>query len=173
MGLALISAEQVIALSAETVANNTGWATYVDTQYTSGSPFALSADTNTILPNNAGSKIESQMPVDVTEFYDGSVITGRNGDSLDLMLYFKAVPNVNNQWIDIWIDIGGSVGELYRQTFAFPRGSGQERGIVYALPSAYTLNTWEANGGTVYIRSNNTVDIYDITFNFDRSHKAR
>lgn len=151
----------------------TGWATYVDTTYTSGSPFSVSADTNTVLPNDAGTTIETQKPVDVATFYDGSVITGRNGDNLDIMIYFKATPSAANQYLDMWVDIGGAVGELYRQTFSFPRGAGVERGILYALPSAYTLGTWEANGGTVYVRSNASLTLHSINFNFDRSHKAR
>jgi hypothetical protein len=153
--------------------SNTGWASYVDTQYTnSGSPFVLAANTDTILPNNAGTIIDSQKPNDIVTFYDGSVITGRNGDNLDIMIYFKAVPSSVNQYLDIWIDIGGAIGELYRQTFEFPKGAGVERGVLYSLPSAYTLNTWEANGGTVYLRSNSDLDIFGINYNFDRSHKA-
>ena len=151
----------------------TGWATYADTQYpNAGSPFSVLANTDTILPNNKGSLNESQKPEHVTTFYTGSVITGRNGDNLDIMIYFKAVPSQANQFMDIWIDIGSPVGELYRQTYSFPRGAGVERGILYALPSAYTLNTWEANGGTVYVNSNHDLDVYGINFNFDLSHKA-
>ena len=152
----------------------TGWSTYVDTVHTIGSPQVISADTDTILTNNAGSKIETQMPADVVEFWDSATntVTGRNGDNLDLMLYFKAVPSVQNQWLDMWIDIGGAVGELDRQTFSFPRGASVERGVVYALPSAYTLNTWETNGGSIYVRTNASLNIYNKVFNFDRSHKA-
>ena len=150
-----------------------GWASYNDTQYTSGSPLVLAANTDTPLPNNAGSVVNSQLPSDITSFWDGSTITGRNGDNLDVQIYFKAESTVANQWLDVWIDIGGGVGELYRQTFSFPKGSGVERGIMYSLASSYTLNTWEANGGTVYVRSNGIANIYDIVFNFDRSHKAR
>ena len=153
--------------------DRTGWASYVDTQYTEGSPFVLPANTDTTMPNNAATVIDHQKPVDIATFYDGTVITGRDGDSLDVMIYFKAKPTVVSQNIDVWVDIGGAVGELYRQTFTFPKGAGVERGILYALPSAYTLNTWQANGGTVYIRSDNSVDIYDIVYNFDRTHKAR
>jgi len=154
-------------------ADTSGWASYNDTQYTSGAPFTLSADTDTALPNNKGTILETQKPSDVTTFYDGTVITGRNGDNLDLQIYFKATPSSQNQWIEIWVDIGGSVGELYRQTFSFPRGTGVERGIMYSLASAYTLGTWEANGGTVYVRSNASATIHSIVYNFDRSHKAR
>lgn len=151
----------------------TGWASYTDTQYSSGSPFNLTANTDTVLPNNAGTSVKTQIPTDVTDFYSGGLITGREGDAIDIMIYFKAKPSAADQEIDVWIDIGGSVGELYRQTFSFPKGSGVERGILYALPSAYTLNTWETNGGTVYIRSDAACEIYDINFNFDRTHKAR
>ena len=156
-----------------TIFGRTGWAQYADTLYTSGSPFNLPATTATVLPNNAGNTIETQRPSDVTSFYEGGKITGRNGDNLDIMIYFKAKPSAVDQYIDVWIDIGGAVGELYRQTFTFPKGVGVERGIMYSLSSAYTLNTWESNGGTVYIESSASAQIYDIVFNFDRSHKAR
>jgi hypothetical protein len=151
----------------------TGWGTYVDTQYPVGSQFAVAANTDTLLPNNAGSKIETQKPADVVTFYDGSVITGREGDGIDIMIYFKAVPTAPAQYIDIWIDIGGTVGELYRQTFSFPKGAGIDRGILYPVPSAYTLGTWEANGASVYVRSDSILNIYDINYNIDRNHKAR
>ena len=159
-----------------------GWASYVDTQYPDDqNVFTLAADTDTIFPNNSGTVVDSQKPTDITSFvtvvdlgaYSHSKINGRNGDGIDIMLYFKAIPSAQNQWLDIWIDIGGSVGELYRQAFAFPRGSGVERGILYALPSAYTLGTWEANGGTIYVRSNASTSIYKPNLNIDRTHKAR
>ncbi len=64
---------------------NTGWASYTDTTYVdAGTAWTLSADTDTILPNNKGIAIEFQMPPDIDTFYDGSVITGRNGDNLDV-----------------------------------------------------------------------------------------
>lgn len=219
-----------------------GHASYTDNIYVdSGTALTVTANTDTILPNNAGVIYDSQKPSDINTFYfsgglnissitgafvkgetitgatsgttavieslgvdfiyflnnNGSFtptetitgntslasatvdslinpfITGRDNDNLDIMIYFKAVSSSVDQWIDIWIDIEGSVGELYRQTFSFPKGSGVERGILYALPAAYTRNTWQANGGKVYIRSNHNVDIYKINFNFDRSYKAK
>jgi hypothetical protein len=169
--LTAVNSETVVF---QTVAPITGWASYVDTQYQlEANAFTALADVTTDLPNNSGTIFDAQKPLDVPTFYDGTVITGRNGDQLDVMLYFQAVPSVVNQWLEIWIDIGGGVGALYRQTFAFPRGTGVSRGIVYGLPSAYTAATWQANGGTVKVLSNADVDIFDINYNFDRSHKAR
>lgn len=157
----------------QAVYRRTGWGSYVDGVHISaGTAFTALAGVDTALPNNKATVNESQKPSHVTTFYDGTVITGRNGDNLDIMIYFKAIPTNVSQSIDIWIDIGGAVGELYRQTYSFPKGSGVERGIMYPLPSAYTLGTWEANGGTIYINSSHDVDIFDINYNFDLSHKA-
>lgn len=151
-----------------------GWATYSDGVYTSAAPLTLVSNTDTALPNNAASVIDSQKPLDVTTFYDSGTgkITGRNGDGIALTVFFKALSSQNQQWIDVWLDIGG-IGELYRQTFAFPRGSGQERGILWGLPSAYTLGSWEANGATLYVRSNAAISLYGIVYNISRTHKAR
>lgn len=157
--------------------NYSGWGAYTDTQYTSGSPFTLLADVNnyTNLPNNAGSVLETHKPLDITKFYDGVTgkILGRNGDGLAWSIEMKATPSVNNTWMEIGIDIGGGIPILYPDTFNFPRGTGVERSIIYAIPAAYTLNTWEANGGIVKIKSDNNITIHSIRYVFNRTHKAR
>lgn len=216
----------------------TGWASYVDTQYTVGSPLALIGGATVKLPNNCGSVIDSQMPPDVDSFYFqrklnlsnlvgvfekgetvtggtsgatgvvlyagstylhlrtvtgtfvdteeitggtsaatadvsgapiGSKITGREGDNLDVMIYFRATPSSINSEIDIWIDIG-LPNLLYLQTIYFRATT--EKGVLYALPSAYTLNTWQANGGDIYVKPSVNMTVYGMNFNFDRSHKA-
>lgn len=151
---------------------STGWASFVDTQYDSDNKFTLQVGIDTILPNNAGFILDEQKPIDFSYFYQNGEITGRKGDNLDIQIYFKAVPTHPDQWLDVWIDIGGSIGELYRQTFTFPKGNGEVRGIMYSLSSGYTYSTWQENSGKVYIRTNYTCYIYRINFNFDRSHKS-
>lgn len=151
---------------------STGWASYIDTQYTSAATaFSLPANIDTLLPNNSGVILDAQKPLDITSFYDNGKITGRDGDSLDLMAFFLAIPTVNDQWLDIWIDIGGD-GELYRDTKVFPKGQGAERGVNYSLSSVYNGETWAANGAEIYVRSNGIVNIHTINYNFDRTHKA-
>lgn len=150
----------------------TGWGSYSDTAYTSGSPFALTANTDTVLPNNKGTVIETQKPLDVATFYDGTVITGRNGDGLSLTLECTVEPaSGTNTYFEIWVDIGGSVGKLYPRTIPFVKGV-----TAYSLNvsfTAYTLDTWQANGGTVYVRSNTNCDIYGIRYVLTRTHRAR
>lgn len=163
-----------LIVSAEGLASRaTGWAEYRDTQYTTGAAFAVVADIDTDLPNNAGAVIDSQKPIDITSFYTGGVITGRNGDGLLVTIDFKARPtNVSTTDMEIWLDIGGGIPPIYRRLITFPKGNGVERSV--ALTSgAYTLNTWEANGATVKVRANGPVDIYDIRYVLSRTHKAR
>jgi len=67
--------------AAEKIENNfvelygeTGWASYVDTQYSSGSPFSVTSSTDTVIPNNAATIVEPQKPSDIDEFYfSGSI----------------------------------------------------------------------------------------------------
>lgn len=47
-----------------------------------------------------------------------------------------------------------------------------EHGVTISV-AGYTRDTWEANGGTFYIRCNAAVDIYDIRFVLTRTHKSR
>ena len=148
----------------------TGWAQYADTQYTDVSPFSIVSNTDTVLPNNAGSVIDSQKPDDIATFYDGTVITGRNGDGLAITIDFNAVPtNVNTTYIEVWVDIGGAVGELYRRIISFPKGVGEIRPVNFTVVG-YTLGTWETNGGTVYVRANGSADLYNIRYVLTRTH---
>lgn len=151
----------------------TGWGNYQDTQYTSGSPFSVSADTDTVLPNNKGSLIETQLPPDVPTFYDGTVIKGFAGDGISITVDMKVTPtSAGSTYIEVWFDIGGAVGQLYRRIVSFPKGQGVVRPLNFTV-NGYTLDTWEANGATTYVRSNGTCDIYDIRYLVAREHKAR
>jgi hypothetical protein len=107
---------------------------------------------------------------------DGTIgdgyITGQNGDSYMITVDFKAKPtNAGTTYIEDWVDIGGAVGELYRRISSFPKGNGIERSIVHST-AVYSLDTWESNGATVYMRANGPADIYDIRFVVFRMHKA-
>lgn len=149
-----------------------GWADYVDTTYSSGSPLAISADTDTVLTNNAGTIRNTYAPADIGAMYSEGKIVGRTGEAIGITLDFTAVPtNANTTLIETWIDIGSPVGQLYRRPYSFPKGQGVARQIISST-IAYTLDTWETNGGTVYVRANNTCDIYDIRFVIFRMSKV-
>lgn len=154
-----------------------GWSDYSDTQYTAASPLALSADTDTIVPNNAGVTRDQYKPRSIPEYYNATTgkILGRDGDAMTFTLDCKVKPtNANTLYIEFWIDIGAPVGELYRRIVSFPKGNGVVRPITLTT-AVYTLDTWQTNGGTVYCNAVNTADIYDIRFIFHqlyRNHNA-
>jgi len=157
------------------VGDYTGWADYVDGIYTLASPLSLSAFNKITLPNNATTIRDSQKPIDITEFYNASnsTITGRNGDGINIVIEFKAKPTTAaTTKLTVAIDIGGAVGEIYVRDFILSKGNGVQH---YYLSSfdAYTLDTWEANGGTVKIVSDAAAVIYDIRYVITRTHKAR
>ena len=152
--------------------DDTGWAQYADTQYTSGAPFSILANTDTLLPNNAAQILDSEKPSDVTTFYDGSVITGRNGDGITITVDLTAVPTTaSTTSLELWLDIGAPVGELYRRIVTFPKGNGIARPINFTI-TGYTLDTWETNGATAYVRANGTADLYGIRYVITRTHRG-
>ena len=154
----------------------TGWGVYSDTTYTTGSPFLVTAGTPAqALPNNAGSKIETQLPSDIATFYDGTVITGRNGDGIMIMMEFQCRPTTNATDVRIKtsIDIGGAVGEIYPFEFSLGKGLGVEHFFLKST-LAYTLDTWETNGGTVLVEAfNSNIEVYNIRYLISRTHKAK
>lgn len=155
----------------------TGWATYGDTVYTSGSPFSITSGTTSTLPNNAGTVINTQLPTGVTSFYDSSTnkFTPENdGDYYTVTIRFKAQTTAAvGGYFDFGIDIGGALGVQFKETKIFAKGAGIEHNFSIVVP-CYTASTFVANGGLVKITSGlGTMTIYDINFQFDRVHKSK
>lgn len=151
----------------------TGWADYVDTEYNTTSRFTASDGVQTDFPNNAGTVRDSQKPLDIVEFYNGSDILGINGDAYNIAIRFKAEPQAVNMYCDFVYDIGGAVGELPARLITFPKGSGIEVDVQFSAEE-YTLDTWEANGANVKVTCDGgDAEFWDISYKIFRTHKAR
>jgi head-tail adaptor len=147
----------------------TGWAAYTH----NGAAQTLLADTKVLLTNNSGVKIETQKPADIADLYDGTVITGRVGDSIMAGIEFTFTPSDGSaSSLSINIDIGGGFGELYAEEFPITNGGGVAHRISYH-PPAYTLDTWAANGGTVEVMADGPGVITGTRYVIHRLHKAR
>lgn len=147
----------------------TGWAAYVHT----GAAQAIAADTETALVNDAGAKLEGQQPIDVASLYDGAVVTGRNGDSIMVGVEFTFTPDDGTaSMLRLSIDIGGGIGKLYPEEFPITSGAAVEHKVSYH-PPAYTLDTWEANGGTLKVETDGPGVITGVRYVIHRLHKAR
>ena len=162
--------------------SETGWGKYTDSQYNSGSPFSIVADTDTIVPNNSSLTDESQLPTDVATFteivdsatsglaYDYSKILGGENDSLLIDLNLKSIPtDASASYIELWFNDGS--GQENKHIFTFPKGMGEVRHINLSI-AAILSSDWEANGGTLYARSNGSCNIYDVSWSVNRIHKA-
>ncbi len=149
-----------------------GWASYADTQYSSGSPLTMVTDVPVVMPNNAGAIIDTQKPSDIASYYTANKITGRNGDSVLIAIDLIGRPTTASAtWLDLYLDIGGSIGIFYRTTQQFPKGNGQAQNILFNIP-AYQGTTWEANGATVYGVANHGLEIWGVRYVVHRLHRG-
>lgn len=168
----------VVGIPTDSVYSNyTGWAVYNDGAFTTGSPFSVGSGSKVTLPNNSATSIESQLPTDVSTFYNStdSLITGRNGDGVSITIEFSVRPTTaaSNVRVRTTIDIGGAVGEIYPYEFQMTKGQNVEHYFLEVI-NGYTLGTWEANGGKVKVEAiNGPIEIYTIRYVVTRTHKAR
>lgn len=157
------------------VQSTTGGADYADGQYTDLSPFALIESDGTVtLPNNAATIYDTQKPSTIPTFYDGTKIVGIDGNFYNITVEFSVRPTsaANDIRVQTSIDIGGAVGEIYYRDFSLTKGNGNEH-FYSASFLFYSRDTFEANGGTVKIRTlNGPVEIYNIRYVFALTHNA-
>lgn len=156
---------------------NTGWAQYLDTQYTEASPLVVTQGTTVNLPNNALSVIETQLPTDSAGFYDGTRITpDANGDSYAVRTGFKIKSSSQTGAFALDLDISalgdGSILVFERNT-SLTKGANTEQ--AYSTTNlVYTLGTFLANGGlTRFTSVAGTSSVYDITYVISKVHGAR
>jgi lysophospholipase L1-like esterase len=154
----------------------TGWASYVDNAYTSGSPFVVTAGNTDTLENNAATSITNQLPLGVTAFYNATtkkITPARDGDWYNCIIRFKAKTTANNDYFTIYCDVDGTVNEVYEETIPMVKGAGNEH--LYTLKMiVYSGSTFVANGGTMKITAaSGDLSIYDISYSICRTHRAR
>lgn len=154
----------------------TGGAQYVDGTYTSGSPLVilegntaqLTCDASTIVDNNIPSDFGSGMWDNTTN----KLLAVNQKDWFDLEIRFKAENSENNGYFDIFLDIGGAVGELSRETQIFSRLSGTEQSFK-ANFDYYSGSIFISNGCTINISADKgDLSIYDIEILPFRKHKG-
>ena len=158
----------------DSLGKRSGWGRYVDNQYTEGSPFTITEGVQSALPNNKATVIEDYLPDGVATFYDGTVITPENvGDYYTITIRFKAKNSGNvGGHFDFSIDLGGDIGEQFKESLIFAKGSNTEQSFSIDTPF-YSSDTFVANGGTVkiYAHSGN-LSIYDIEYQITRVNKS-
>jgi len=155
----------------------TGWGDYTDTEYSSGSPQSITGGSYVTLQNNAGTKREQELPLDVSSFYDATAdsIVGNAGDGIMVTIEFdlRRASATSDYGIEVTIDIGEEgVTEilLYNRTYVLD-GSIDSR--ITITTGAYTLDTWEANGGRVKINATVDIEVWGARIIIHRVHKGQ
>lgn len=171
------STKEVKAVAPVDLINSyTGWATYTDNVYTTGSPFTVNSGVTSTLTNNAATVLNSQLPIGVTSFYNSGtskITPENNGDSYLINVRFKARSNNASGLLDVLLDIGGALNVIDAETVSLRKGAGVEQ-QVNVIFDIYTAATFIANGGLIKVNSivGNT-EIYDIQYKITRTHRAR
>jgi len=157
----------------ERVISGVGYANYVDSTYTSGSPLVLNSGNSyfaTIQNDGLGAgSTTSQWPAGITEVWNTTTnkLVGINeGDMFDYRLSFKAQDGASSALIDITIDIGGTIGEISRRSVSVQKGASAETSIEVSS-EFFTGSTFLANGGTIGAStadSSTEMSIWDIRF---------
>lgn len=149
----------------------TGFSTHTDATLTSGAPLTLVAATATNLTNDDAATVDTQLPNDAIAFYNGTTIVGDSvGDLLDIQVQLTVDPTITGAWLDLWINDGVTDG-LHRQTVSLIKGAVAQEILVRFL--GVVTADWVANGGQVRVESNDTPDLYDVSYVIARAHGVR
>mgnify|MGYP001585522617 CR=1 FL=1 len=156
----------------------TGWAQYVDGEYTSGSPLAvnnakvqLTIDTTV----GTGSKEETYLPSGVDEFWDetsNTIQAQKAGDAYTVRVNFTGDPGGVDDFGEIIFDIGDGSPDIpiATRTIVFAKATATS---VSTTTSLFSLATFIANGCKIYFDttgSGDSIDVYDISVVITRTH---
>lgn len=167
-----------ITVAESNILTGKGWITYEDSTYTEGSPLVIASARGKLTCDGLGSgTYKAEAPDGVAEFFNTTTnkILGINvGDACDIRIDFKAKCSTVSAYFDLELDIGGAQGIITARTLSSSKGAGNEQRYSPSF-GYYTLATFVANGGDIYIDSSEdgtTVSIYDIKITIKRDYAA-
>lgn len=153
----------------QNIQRGVGWGSYQNTINNSGNPFQHTASGLSYLPNNKGITIESELPGQVSTFYDGDRIWIDRLSLVAITIDMITVPKSNNAFIEIGLDVGIS-DLIYTQFYAYPKGINVPRPITYNI-IGFVGDDWGINGGRIAIRSDFDFDIYNINYTIGLTYR--
>jgi hypothetical protein len=153
-----------------------GFAVYTDTEYTEASPFVINEGVTSIIPNDAGTVLNTYLPIGVVNLYDSDTtkITPQNiGDYYITTIRFNAKNSNVSGLFDFFMDLGSvALAQEFKETKVFAKGSNTEQSFTIVVPM-YSLNTFVQNGGLPKILSlTGDTSIYNISYQIVRVYKA-
>lgn len=156
-----------------------GWANYVDSVYTSVSPLLLNAGNGytaaLTIDGLGGGSTSAQWPAGVAEPWNtttNKLVATEDGSKYTYRLEFKAQDGAQSVLLDVFIDIGGAIGEISRRSVSVAKGASVETSVeIYS--SYFTGATFVTNGGTINVATDGeTMSIWDIQLLIEKTYKA-
>ena len=143
-----------------------GHAVYYDGQYTLESPQEISGSSFVAIGNNAETAIETFLPYGVDTLYDGEKILPPSvGSSFTAYIIFTAKANSANAFFELGIDIGGSLGVIFKNSKQLIKGNNTYQD--YYIPiNGFMADTFTSNGGIIKLlpSTGDTISIYGTRF---------
>ena len=163
----------------DSVATIQGWARYDDTTYTTGSAFAVLANGELVIPNNASGSIETHMHSDVP-FYNPNnqrIQVENDGDVYTMTVTFQARATENPSAGDgIYISLTNSTGTPYsrvRKDFYWPK-TDQSWHYFHEVIQFYADSDFVTNGNQLKVRAFGVnAEIADIIYFIQRTQNHR
>lgn len=163
----LITADTNLQTEIDEVKLSTGWWNITDTTFIESSPQTISSGVRTKLQINSDSVINgfganNQPSADIWDDVNNKITPLINGDSYIFRLSLTANPTLNNRNFTVDLDIGGTQNIIFERTTRLARGANTNT-KVSMTNSIFTLGTFIANGGEIYITCDGDVEIFDIS----------
>ena len=163
----------------DSVATIQDWARYDDTTYTTGSAYAVLANGELVIPNNASGSIETHMHCDVP-FYNPNnqrIQVENEGDVYTMTVTFQARATENPATGDgIYISLTNSTGTPYsrvRKDFYWPK-TDQSWHYFHEVIQFYADSDFVTNGNQLKIRAfGANAEIADIIYFIQRTQNHR
>lgn len=152
-----------IKVSVNDLYDSIGWINYRDTVHTVSNKQALTAGIDNTITIVDADPIDSYKPVVIgsNELWQGNKITPHAiGDFYNVRFYFKASISNPNGYFEIKIDIDGAVGNVFNSVELFPKGGNITHAFSRSI-ALYSLDTFVANGGNIFINPSHSMDIWD------------
>jgi hypothetical protein len=145
-----------------------GWARYDDTEYTSGNPYLMTANTEFTLPNNGGTTNDPYS----LGMYTSPSFDLEAGSTYALTISFKASMNTNNAHADL--NFYCSTEDDYENiadVIVFPKGNGVEH--VFSRSFNFYADTNVANDGLqIKFNASHSGIIYDVIYFIEKLSHA-
>lgn len=156
--------------------NNTGWAHYFDSTYTSSSKLALSSGVRTkITIDGLGAGTDnSNVAIGDTDYWNTStnkITPAALDDVYEVTFRFKADTSASKPYFDLEFDVGGGVGVVSAVTAEVIKGSSALNRFDFTS-SFHTSSVFLANGAELYFNSSATINVYDMNIMITKLHQA-